>query len=197
VIAGAYAANNPDAVERVVMYAPLWLRRTPGGLRVDGPMGAYRVVTREAARQRWLNGVAAGRHGDLIPAGVLDAWWEANMAADPVGAALNPPGVRAPNGLLVDALKYWEADTRYYDPSAIHAPTLLVVGDWDVDTPAYMAQALLTRLGSREKRLVIVGEGTHHLMLERNRGQMFREVQRFLDHEGHEESLNHEGTKRA
>jgi hypothetical protein len=28
---------------------------------------------------------------------------------------------------------------------------------------------------------VIVGEGTHHLMLERNRVQMFREVQSFLD----------------
>ena len=53
--------------------------------------------------------------------------------------------------------------------------------DWDVDTPAYMAQALLTRLGSSQKRLVIVGEGTHHLMLERNRTQMFLEVQSFLD----------------
>lgn len=179
VIAGAFAAKNPDTVERLVMYAPLWLRRIPGGLRVDGPMGAYRSVTFEAAKQRWLTGVAADQQ-DLIPAGVLDAWWKANMEADPVGAKMTPPAVRAPNGLLVDAFKYWEADTRYYDPSAIHAPTLLVVGDWDVDTPAYMAQAILTRLSSREKRLVIIGEGTHHLMLERNRTQMFREVQLFL-----------------
>ena len=58
----------------------------------------------------------------------------------------------------------------------------MVVGDWDVDTPAYMAQAILTLLtSSPRKRLVIIGEGTHHLMLERNRGQMFREVQSFLD----------------
>jgi len=56
-----------------------------------------------------------------------------------------------------------------------------VVGDWDVDTPAYMAQAILARLtNSPRKRLVIVGEGTHHLMLERNRTQMFNEVQMFL-----------------
>ena len=111
---------------------------------------------------------------------------------------LSPSAVRAPNGLLVDALQYWEADTRYYDPAAISAPVLMVVGDWDVDTPAYMAQAILTRLGSRNKRLVIVGEGTHHLMLERNRLQMFREVQMFLNHEGHEEIEGHEevGTKR-
>jgi pimeloyl-ACP methyl ester carboxylesterase len=181
VIAGAFAAANPDKVERLVMYAPLWLRRIPGGLRVDSQMGAYRTVTFEAAKQRWLNGVAPSRQQDLIPPGVLEAWWNANMEADPVGAKLAPPAVRAPNGLLVDAFKYWEADTRYYDPSAITAPTLLVVGDWDVDTPAYMAQAILTRLGSPQKRLVIIGEGTHHLMLERNRRQMFREIQVFLD----------------
>ena len=183
VIAGAYAAENSSKVERLVMYAPLWLRRIPGGLRVDGQLGAYRTVTFEAAKQRWLNGVAPDRQGDLIPAGVLESWWRANMEADPVGAAMTPPAVRAPNGLLVDAFRYWEADTRYYDPSAIRSPVLLVVGDWDVDTPAYMAQALLTRLGSSLKRLVIIGEGTHHLMLERNRVQMFREVQSFLDDE--------------
>ena len=181
VIAGAYASSHPDAVERLVMYAPLWMRKTPGGLRVDGEMGAYRTVTADAARQRWLNGVAADRQQDLIPPGVFEAWWKANMEADPIGASMTPPGVRAPNGLLAEAPKYWEGDTRYYDPSGIRAPVLLVVGDWDVDTPAYMAQAILASLGSREKRLVIIGEGTHHLMLERNRVQMFREVQGFLD----------------
>jgi len=187
VIAGAYSAKHPDRVERLVLCAPLWLRRVPGGLRVDGQMGAYRCVTFEAAKQRWLNGVPADRHQDVIPPGVLEAWWKANMEADPVGATLSPSAVRAPSGLLVDALQYWEADTRYYDPAAISAPVLMVVGDWDVDTPAYMAQAILTRLGSRNKRLVIVGEGTHHLMLERNRLQMFREVQAFLNREGREE----------
>ena len=154
-------------------------------------------MTFEAAKQRWLNGVPADRHQDLIPSGVLEAWWKANMEADPVGATMSPPAVRAPNGLLVDALKYWEADTRYYEPAAISSPVLMVVGDWDVDTPPYMAQAILTRLGSRNKRLVIVGEGTHHLMLERDRLQMFREVQAFLNHEGHEEIEGHEERLKA
>jgi pimeloyl-ACP methyl ester carboxylesterase len=190
VIAGAFAAAHPDKTERLVMYAPLWLRRIPGGLSVDGQMGAYRLVTFEAAKQRWLSGVPAGaanvgahgRRADLIAPGVLEAWWAANMAADPIGAKMSPPAVRAPNGLLVDALAYWEADRRYYDPSAIRAAVLMVVGDWDVDTPAYMAEAILARLTqSPRTRLVIIGEGTHHLMLERNRTQLFREVQLFLD----------------
>ena len=182
VIAGAYAARKPDRVERLVLYAPLWLRRVPGGLRVTGPMGAYRTVTLEAAKARWLTGVPLERQTDWIPPGVLASWWTANMEADPVGASMDPPAVRAPNGLIVDGLKFWESDTRYYDPAAIRAPVLMVVGEWDVDTPPYMAQAILARLiGSARKRLVIIGEGTHHLMLERNRLQMFREVQLFLD----------------
>ena len=182
VIAGAYAAMKPDSVERLVMYAPLWLRRAPGGLRVAGPMGAYRTVTLEAAKQRWLNGVAPDRHQDLISPGVIESWWAANMEADPIGAKMNPPAVRAPYGLLVDGLTYWEADTPYYDPATVRAPVLMVVGEWDLDTPAYMAQTLLARFtGSSRKRLVIISEATHHLMLERNRLQMFREVQSFLD----------------
>jgi pimeloyl-ACP methyl ester carboxylesterase len=180
VIAGAYAAQNSAKVERLVLYAPLWVRQHPGGLRFDG--SAYRMVTMDAARQRWLAGVAADKQKDLIPAGVFEAWWNANMEADPVGARQTPPAVRAPNGALADGMRYWEADTRYYDPSGIRAPTLLVVGEWDGDTPPSMAQALLARLTSvPAKRLVIVGEATHTMLLERNRMQLFREVQAFLD----------------
>ena len=31
------------------------------------------------------------------------------------------------------------------------------------------------------KRLVMIGEGTHSIMIEKNRMQLFREVQLFLD----------------
>ena len=180
VIAGAYASRNADKIERVVLYAPLWVRQTPGGLRFDG--SAYRMVTMDAARQRWLSGVPTDKQKDLIPPGVFEAWWSANMEADPVGAKQTPPVVRAPNGALADGMQYWEADTRYYDPGPIRAPTLLIVGEWDADTPPSMAQALLARLtNTTRKRLVIVGEATHTMLLERNRMQLFREVQTFLE----------------
>ncbi len=44
-IAGAYAAQNNDRVERLVLYAPVWQRQTPSLVRVEGPLGAYRTVT--------------------------------------------------------------------------------------------------------------------------------------------------------
>lgn len=182
VIAGAYTAQNSDKVQRLVLYAPVWLRQTPSLIRLAGPLGAYRTVAMDTARQRWLTGVAADKQKDLIPSGWFEAWWKANLEADPVGAAQNPPVVRAPNGVVEDGGRYWAADTRYYDPSKIHVPVLLVHAEWDADTPAYMSQALFARLTNAPlKRYVVIGEGTHTVIMERNRMQLFREVQLFLD----------------
>ena len=55
---GSYAAQNPRRVNKLALYAPVWLRKEPLKLP-PGPLPAYRSVTREAAKQRWLNGVAA------------------------------------------------------------------------------------------------------------------------------------------
>ncbi len=182
VIAGAYTAQNNDKVERLMLYAPVWLRQTPSLVRVEGPLGAYRTVTMDAARQRRLTGVAAEKQKDLIPSGWFEAWWNANLEADPVGAGQNPPVVRAPNGVREDGQRYWGADTRYYDASKIRVPVLLVHAEWDADTPAYMAQALFARLtGAPAKRYVVIGEGTHMVIMERNRMHLFREVQLFLE----------------
>ena len=69
-----------------------------------------------------------------------------------------------------------------YDPAKITAPTLTAIGEWDCDTPPYMAQALFPLLvNSPGKRLVMLAEGTHHMMLENNRLALFRAVQAFLD----------------
>jgi pimeloyl-ACP methyl ester carboxylesterase len=176
------ALFSNDKVERLVLYAPLWLRQTASSIRVDSPLGAYRTVTMEAARQRWLTGVAVEKQKDLIPSGWFEAWWRANLEADPLGAEQNPPVVRAPNGVVEDSQRYWNVDTRYYDASKIQVPVLLVHAEWDADTPAYMAQALFARLtGAPIKRYVVVGEGTHTIVMERNRMHLFREVQLFLD----------------
>ena len=180
VIAGAFTAQNNEKVERLVLYAPVWLRQPPS--LVEGPLGAYRTVTMEAARQRWLTGVAADKQKDLIPSGWFEAWWKANLEADPIGAGQSPPVLRAPNGVREDGERYWGADTRYYDASKIRVPVLLAHAEWDADTPAYMSQALFARLtGASAKRYVVIGEGTHAVFVERNRMHLFREVQLFLD----------------
>ncbi len=152
--------------------------RTPGA----GPLGAYRTVTREQAKARWLNGVPEDKQAALIPPGWFEQWADATWATDPVGAKQNPPVVRAPNGTVQDTAEFWTSGKTMYDPAKITMPTLIAIGEWDRDTPPYMAQAIFPLLvNSPGKRLVMLAEGTHHMMLEKNRAALFRAVQAFLD----------------
>jgi pimeloyl-ACP methyl ester carboxylesterase len=177
------AIQNPGKVARLMLYAPGFLRTTPSLLNpAGGPLGAYRTVTQEQARARWLNGVPEGKQAAQIPAGWFEQWAAATWATDLAGARQNPPVIRAPNGTVQDTQDYWSSGRTMYDPAQITAPTLLVVGEWDRDTPPYMAQALFPLLvNSPGKRLVMVPEATHTMMLEKNRLELFKTVQSFLD----------------
>ena len=178
---GSYAAQNPRRVNKLVLYAPAWLRKEPLKLP-PGPLPAYRSVTREAAKQRWLNGVAAEKQKGLIPDGWFEAWADATFATDAWGAQQTPPVLRAPNGVIDDIQNFWAAGKPKYDPAKITAPTLIIHAEWDQDTPAYMSQTLFPLLtNAASKRYIVVGEGTHSIIMEKNRMQLFKEIQLFLD----------------
>ena len=180
-----YTTQNPGKVERLVLYAPAWIRTTPSLSRPPGPLGAYRAVAREQAKTRWLTGVPEDKKATLIPPGWFDAWADATFATDPVGAKMNPPVIRAPNGVQQDGDEFFAAGRPYYDPAKITTPTLLVHAEWDRDTPAYMAQTLFPLLvNAPGKRYVQLPEGTHTIMMERNRLMLFEAVQAFLDEAG-------------
>jgi pimeloyl-ACP methyl ester carboxylesterase len=176
---GTFAARNPGKVDHLVLYAPVWTAETPSPFQ--GPIGAYRTVTRVAALARWLTGVPEDKKSDLIPNGWFDQWYDATWATDPVGSKQNPSVLRAPNGVIKDFKDIWFAGKSTYDPAKITAPVLLIQGEWDADTPSYMARKLFSLLTNAPfKRYVLIGEGTHTLMMEKNRLDLFREVQAFL-----------------
>jgi pimeloyl-ACP methyl ester carboxylesterase len=177
-----YTAANPGKVERLVLYAPVWLRETASLTDTNGPIGAYRTVLREAAFTRWMTGVPEDKKATLIPLNGFDKWWDATIATDPVGSKQNPPVLRAPNGTRLESRRFWSAGKATYDPAKITVPILLIQAEWDQDTPPYMSRALFPLLvNAPEKRYVMIGEGTHTVMLEKNRMELFREVQTFLD----------------
>jgi pimeloyl-ACP methyl ester carboxylesterase len=178
-----YTERNNDKVHKLALYAPLHVRKSASLVQAGpGPVGAYRTVSLDSAKQRWLTGVAPDKAAALIPAGWFETWAKANLEADPEGAKRTPPVIRAPNGVIADSQKFWANGKSIYEPANIRVPTLLIKGEWDVDTPAYMAQAVFEQLKNAPyKRYVEIGEGTHTVMMERNRMQLFREVQTFLD----------------
>jgi pimeloyl-ACP methyl ester carboxylesterase len=179
-----FAADNPALVERVVLYAPQWLREgpSPAGAGAGEALGAYRSVTRAQARARWMEGVPENRRAGLFPAGWYEHWADATFATDPEGMRQVPSALRAPNGVIADSREFWQAGKPYYDPARITAPVLVVLAEWDRDTPSSMALAMFPLLAnSPGKRLILLGQGTHGIMLERNRGALFQAVQVFLE----------------
>ena len=182
-IAGFYTSAHNDKDSRLVLYAPQWIRNEPPAANAP-PLGAYRLVSKESAKARWLKGVAEDKQADLIPPGVFDAWANATWATDPQASKQNPPMLRAPNGVMEDSLNTWGAGKAYYDPGKITVPTLLLHAEWDADLPSYQAQNYFAQLKNTPyKRLVELSEGTHTVMMEKNRMQFFHELMGFLDEE--------------
>jgi pimeloyl-ACP methyl ester carboxylesterase len=178
-IMASYTVQNLDKVERLVLYAPLWLGSTPPLISGEG---AYRTVTMDSARGRWLEGVPEDKKATLIPPGWFEQWAEATFATDPVGSKETPKTLRAPNGILVDIKELWSRGKPVYDPGKITVPTLIVHAEWDQDLPTPMARAVFEKLTAAPcKRFVEIGEGTHTILMEKNRMQLFREVQMFLE----------------
>ena len=185
-LTATYATQNPGKVERLALYAPVWIRQTASLVQTGpGPTPAYRTVRRDQAMGRWLTGVPEDKKSALIPAGWFDQWADATFASDAEGAKMNPPVLRAPNGVVQDGLEFFGAGKAYYDPAKITVPTLLVLGEWDRDTPPYMAQTLFPLLvNAPGKRFIMLAEGTHTIMMEKNRMELFKAVQAFLDEAG-------------
>ncbi len=179
---GSFAAEHPDLVERLVLFAPGWVREGASAADPGGPLGAWRGVSRESALARWLNGVPDDKRATLIPPGWFDSWADATFATDPAGAAMRPPVLRAPNGVVRDSRDYWSAGRAIYDPAGIVAPTMIAVGEWDHDTPPALGLKLFSLLANaREKRFALLGETTHTALMERNRLALFEQVQLFLE----------------
>jgi pimeloyl-ACP methyl ester carboxylesterase len=178
-ITGGFTAQNNNKVVKLVLYAPLWTPKEPPPFSGSG---AYRLTAKEGARTRGLRGIPDERKEEISPQAWFDKWWEANLATDPVGARQTPPVVRSPNGVLKDVVDFLGKGTPLYNPSDIRVPTMLIVAEWDQDTPLFMAQEVFSKLvNTPYKREVVLAEGTHMIAVEKNRMELIKKVQRFLD----------------
>ncbi len=195
-IAGGFASDHADLVRHLVMVAPLWtIRNTPvvtlsRWLMATYPtpligtaefLGAFRNVPKSEARKRWVRGLDDKLAEQLMPAAEFDAWWQALSAVQRDPAATDDT-VRVPNGVMADLIDIWGAGGATYAPECIRAPTQLLWGEWDVDTPLYMAQDVFARLrGASYKRLEVLARGTHSMALELNRVDLYRRAREFLE----------------
>ncbi|NKC31819.1 alpha/beta hydrolase [Falsiroseomonas selenitidurans] len=182
-LVGRFAAEQPGQVERLVLYAPPWLREGPS--RTDpggGPLGAWRPLVQRAVRDSILSQAPEGKRAGLIPPGWFEHFAGVTWALDPVGIRSSPSQLRVPNGPVADGREFWNAGKPWWAPAQVTAPSLVVLGEWDRTTPPALGFAVFEALSqSPGKRMVVLAEGTHNMWMERNRGALFQAVQVFLE----------------
>lgn len=176
VIAGSYAAQQPERVSSLVLLAPLWAY--PNAVIPNPPQKAWQEWNLADSQARVQKGVPADQIASVLPASTVEAWQQAVRASQPEAAKRSPELFRSPTGVLHDLS--WQGK-RPYDASAIKAPTLIIRGEWDELTPLSLSQDLFARLkGASRRTLVELPRLSHFLPIESGRQALYDEVRRFL-----------------
>jgi pimeloyl-ACP methyl ester carboxylesterase len=188
VTSGAYAAANAGTVARLALYAPLygernalWLGRIaqPGQTeRLLSGIGAYRLMTQAALIGRWDEDIG-GDPARYREPGVAEAVFAQFAALDPGTRAGAETAFRCPAGALADLVAVFNG-RPLYDAAALAMPTLLVRGADDTTSTDSDARALLAAIPAREKQYCIIDPGSHFLLLEKNRRELYRTLGEFL-----------------
>jgi len=179
-VAGSFASEAGARVAKLILVTPLWLSDKPLRIDAGGPLGAYRIVHPRAFEAAWRGAAPEQARDALIPDGWFEAWEKATLATDPDSPEAG--AIRAPSGAVQDVRVHWTANNPLYDPGAIASPVLVLAAEWDADVRFDMAHDLFARLvRAPYKRLVEIGQGTHMILMERNRRQAFDAVIGFLD----------------
>jgi pimeloyl-ACP methyl ester carboxylesterase len=180
-LAGTFANTAQDKVERLVLYAPQWLRDgTPPSDADLARVPAWRQVDPRDARDIWLKAVPDAKRDAILPKAVFGEWMKATLASDAEPAT--PNTVRAPNGVVLDTMRFWASGKPRWHPERLSIPALVIQGEWDMEAPPAMGMKLFNRLTtSPYKRYVMVGEATHAALIEKNRKQLYQAVAEFLE----------------
>lgn len=184
-ICGSYAGQFAGKVAKLVLSGALWVSEGAGALSAtkkgtiaSGP-GAYRTVDAEAMAKRWAIGLEPEAFEQVVSPEVVSAWCEAVVNCDPEGPETGV--LRAPTGVQKDFLACSASGKPWYDPSLIQAPTQIVVGELDRETTPGQGREVFQRLtGATEKRMTVIGGGTHSLLLENQRAALYDVVSSFF-----------------
>ncbi len=185
-----YATLHPEKVNKLVMFGaiygknPTYVKAFGDPTNPDRPhyeMGAYRYVSRSEILDAWDAWIKLELRDVWREKDVADAWVDALFASDPTAKQRSPESIQVPNGPYID----WHevhAGRSLFDPAKIKAPTLIVRGSAEEMISSEAADDLLQKLaGATYKRRLDIGDSTHYALLEKNRLQLYRGVQAFLE----------------
>jgi pimeloyl-ACP methyl ester carboxylesterase len=177
-VAGVFATQKPDLIDRLVLYGPVTLRHQ--NPPAEAPLPAYTYVTEEEQWKRF-SGWAPSKEPPVLEKRYFDVLGATYVDSDPTARTRTPPSVQVPGGPDADAADAWSGKFPY-DPAKIKSPTLIIRGEWETITTDEDAHWLFKALtGAPIKRDVVINRATHVMHLEKSRYQVYREVQVFLE----------------
>jgi pimeloyl-ACP methyl ester carboxylesterase len=186
-----YATEHCDRVERLVLYAPLYAEVNPLWLdriadprdrtRLNPAFGAYHLVTKADLIRRWNGDLPTSDPSLFREKGLPDLVFEVFSALDPRARAMAVPAFRCPCGPLADLVGVFNG-RPLYDPRKLTMPTLLLRGSDDSTSTDADARRLLAEIASPEKSYGVVAPGSHFLIMERNRSELYARLDAFLGH---------------
>jgi len=168
--AGVFAMENPDKVAKLVLYAPWWKGNTELNefrrKRMENggkPLPQYRDVTEESIRSDFVRGDLA-QH-PLVEADVVDELVKEVLQANP----------QAPNTFVENA------HLPILDPARITVPTMIIHGERDYAAKEEDLLPFYSQLRTHDKEYVLLPDGGHALMLEKDHRRFHHEVLSFFD----------------
>jgi pimeloyl-ACP methyl ester carboxylesterase len=177
--AGVFATRHPELVSRLILFGPV----TPftGGPSSNQTLPAYAVMTPLDLWTLFTSWSEAAGSPAVLDSGAYPAWADSYLRSDPTSSSRAPPNVRVPNGRQAD-LAAIASGKFTYDPGEIRAPTLIVMGEWDAIATFPGAEWLLHSLRqASQRRLVVIGHGSHTIQYEAEREQLYKVMADFLN----------------
>jgi pimeloyl-ACP methyl ester carboxylesterase len=168
--AGLYAMQHAPQVAKLILYAPAWKgtdqyrERTRKRIANGGqPLTQYRVNTEAAARSDFVDGDLAAH--PQYEEDVVAAFAEQALKTDP----------QSPNSFV----EYTKMP--FLDPQQITVPTMIIYGEYDYYAKDDDLLPFFGEIKARDKQLVLLPNGGHALMLEKDHRRFQHEVLRFFD----------------
>jgi alpha-beta hydrolase superfamily lysophospholipase len=185
VVAGMWASTQPAGIGRLVLIDSMYSTHVPSITKlfadpsdpnhINPKLPSYSVVPVKAIVDQW-NGMldTTGLSYDrLRDAEILQKVSDIFLDSDPDRPS--PGTVRRPLGPIVDLFEIFSG-RPIYDASKITAPTFIVRGEADNFSDSFISR-LSKSCGRRE---LIIGDGTHYMIFERSRNQVYTAIDEFL-----------------
>jgi pimeloyl-ACP methyl ester carboxylesterase len=166
--AGGYAAQHPEKVLRMVLLAPAYSRRTPGGAGAGGGGGPvappFNTQSRAELDANWDRQLGCPAQFEMA---ARESVWAEMLASDPVGATWGTSVRRAPN--VGGSGRGWNPEVV----GKMKTPALFVAAAHDKQVPLAGVQGLHADYGATEKVFVDLACTSHNALWEKNHLLLF------------------------